>query len=108
MDDCRAGHRQGSGRRANSCPSEEEMSVNKSVLRNIGVVGIAGVGAALLLAGGTGPALATTTAPPPAGASLITLGGPGDQTDPHVSGNLVAYTDFAGGNGQIVVHDLAT
>jgi hypothetical protein len=81
--------------------------------RVIGVVGVAGVGAALLLAGGTASARATTAAPPPAGASLITLGGhPGEEIDPHVSGNLVAYTSFPddepGQSGQIVVHDLAT
>lgn len=76
--------------------------------RGIGVAGVAGVGAALLLAVGTAAARATTTAPPPAAPSLITLGGPGDQVDPHVSGNLVAYTNFASGNGQVTVHDLAT
>lgn len=76
--------------------------------RVIGVAGIAGVGAALLLAVGTAAAQATTTAPVPAGASLVTLGGPGDQTDPHVSGNLVAYTNEVNGGSDVVVHNLTT
>jgi hypothetical protein len=76
--------------------------------RTVAVVGTAGVGAALLLSVGTVPAGATTTAPVPAGATIVTLGGPGDQTDPHVSGNLVAYTNEVSGSSDVVVHDLAT
>jgi hypothetical protein len=34
--------------------------------------------------------------------------GPGDQTDPHVSGNLVAYTDYGTGVGRIGYRDFAT
>ena len=86
------------------------MSVKNSVLRRVALTGTVAVGAGLLLAAGTTAAQATTTAPPPAGASLITLGGAGDQVDSHVSGNLVTYTDFSGqgGNGRIHVLDLAT
>jgi hypothetical protein len=75
--------------------------------RVIAVIGIAGVGAAMLLVVGTVPAGATTTAPLPAGATTVTLGGTGDQTDPHVSGDLVAYASEVAGNSQVVVHDLA-
>ena len=33
---------------------------------------------------------------------------PGDQTDPHISGNLVSYTDFGFGAGTIRYYDLLT
>ena len=33
---------------------------------------------------------------------------PGDQTDPHISGNLVSYTDFGFGAGTVRYYDLLT
>ena len=35
-----------------------------------------------------------TVKPTPAGQFIVVGNGPGDQTDPHVSGNLVSYTNF--------------
>lgn len=40
------------------------------------------------------------------GISKLVNGGPGDQTDPHVSGSLVAYTSESGGQSEIRYHDL--
>lgn len=39
------------------------------------------------------------------GAVIVVDNGPGDQTDPHVSGNLAAYTDLNPGSGRIRVFD---
>lgn len=44
----------------------------------------------------------------PAGTRVTVNGGAGDQTDPHISGNLVTYTDFSVSPSQIRYHDLAT
>ncbi|GEL68358.1 hypothetical protein [Myxococcus virescens] len=38
----------------------------------------------------------------------VVAGGPGDQTDPHVSGPLVAYTNESRGTSEIRYHDLRT
>ncbi|NTX38739.1 hypothetical protein HUA78_30260 [Myxococcus sp. CA033] len=42
------------------------------------------------------------------GSAKLVNGGPGDQTDPHVSGALVAYTSESGGTSEIRYHDLAS
>ena len=48
--------------------------------------------------------------PTPAGTSFVVNNGPGDQTNPHVSGNLVTYTDTATVPGSTVIryYDIAT
>ena len=64
-------------------------------------------------------ALSSLAGPPPAGAataSIATLNGtpvtvnngPGDQTDPHVSGDWVTYTDNSAGSYQVHYDNLAT
>lgn len=53
-------------------------------------------------------AVSPTTGPSITGTTSVVNNGPGDQTDPHVSGNLVAYTDFGSGAGQIRYQDLST
>jgi hypothetical protein len=54
------------------------------------------------------PALAQLEARPINGTAKVVNGGPGDQTDPHVSGALVAYTNEASGRSEIRYHDLVT
>lgn len=39
------------------------------------------------------------------GTITVVDNGPGDQTDPHVSGNVAVYNDFAAGSGRIRVFD---
>ena len=51
-------------------------------------------------------ALAQTYGPPLVGQVVPVNTGPGDQTDPHVSGGLVAYTSEEAGFSQIRYHDL--
>lgn len=46
--------------------------------------------------------------PPINGTRRVVNGGPGDQTDPHVSGALVAYTNEGRGTSEIRYHDLET
>ncbi|AKQ65542.1 Cell surface protein [Myxococcus hansupus] len=54
-------------------------------------------------------ALATTPAPRTLTGTLhVVAGGPGDQTDPHVSGPWVAYTNESRGTSEIRYHDLRT
>src|SRR4051812_47288588 len=54
------------------------------------------------------PALATTTGTP-SGLVISTVNaGPGDQSDPHISGSLVTYTSLVNGTAGIRYHDLAT
>jgi Tol biopolymer transport system component len=53
------------------------------------------------------PARAATAAIPTLTGTLVTVNnGPGDQTDPHVSGNWVSYTDNSAGFYQVPYHDL--
>lgn len=52
--------------------------------------------------------LAQTLGGPLIGKHAVVNNGPGDQTDPHVSGALVAYTSEVGGGSEIRYHDLAT
>ena len=46
--------------------------------------------------------------PPLTGTKKVVNGSPGDQTDPHVSGTLVAYTNEGRGTSEIRYHDLVT
>lgn len=55
-----------------------------------------------------GPASALTAAPSPASTTVTVRSGPDNQTDPHVSGSLVSYTNFRGSTGEIRYQDLAT
>ena len=64
------------------------------------------VGFLALLA--AGPALGQTFEPPPPGQEYTVNGAPGNQTGPHVSGDLVSYSDESSGGSQIRYHDLAT
>jgi hypothetical protein len=64
---------------------------------------------------GVVPALALAATPlvPAAGgpvtaSSVLINGSSGDQNDPHVSGNLAAYTDTSSGAGQIRYYDFST
>jgi hypothetical protein len=43
-----------------------------------------------------------------AGAPILINTSPGNQTDPHVSGDVAAYTDESGGSGVIRYHDFLT
>jgi len=52
------------------------------------------------------PAFAQRDARSINGTAQVVNGGPGDQTDPHVSGVLVAYTNEVGGTSEIRYHDL--
>jgi len=55
------------------------------------------------------PALSSAAAAPSlAGTLQVVNSSPGDQTDPHVSGSLVAYTNESGGSSEIRYHDLTT
>lgn len=53
-------------------------------------------------------ASAVTNEPPPVISTITVRGGPGNQTDPHVSGNLVSYTSFPNVSGEIRYQNLAT
>jgi hypothetical protein len=50
----------------------------------------------------------TAPAPPLLGATTLVNGGIGDQTDPHVSGDWVAYTSAVSGNAEIRFQNLYT
>lgn len=54
------------------------------------------------------PAYAQTEVRTLSGVTKLVNGGPGDQTDPHVSGALVAYTSEVRGTSEIRYHDLVT
>ncbi|MFP2932923.1 TolB family protein [Pyxidicoccus sp. 3LG] len=54
------------------------------------------------------PAFAQVTARPITGTRRVINNGPGDQTDPHISGALVAYTNESRGRSEIRYHDLVT
>ncbi|AKF82308.1 hypothetical protein MFUL124B02_27020 [Myxococcus fulvus 124B02] len=57
------------------------------------------------------PALAPAATPEVgtlSGFAKVVNDGPGDQTDPHVSGALVAYTNESGGRSEIRYHDLVS
>jgi Tol biopolymer transport system component len=75
-------------------------------------VAVAAVVATSLAAGLTLAAAAGAAVPVGYPAPPMTLGpvdaSSGDQVDPHISGSLVAYTDFSSGNGVIRYADLAT
>ena len=63
----------------------------------------------IMLAGGRpGIAHSQDSWPPIDGTLTVVDNGPGDQTDPHVSGDLVAYTAAVEGGAQIGYHDLRT
>jgi len=49
-----------------------------------------------------------TFKPTPTGQLVVVNNGPADQTDPHVSGNLVVYSNSNGANSTIHYFDLAT
>lgn len=55
-------------------------------------------------------ASAATVVPAPSGTLFVVNNGPGDQTNPHVGGNLVSYTDTATVPGSTVIryHNLVT
>jgi Bacterial Ig-like domain (group 3) len=57
---------------------------------------------------GPSPARAASTAAALNGYLTTVNNGPGDQTDPHVSGDWVSYTDNSTGNYQVHYEDLAT
>jgi hypothetical protein len=46
--------------------------------------------------------------PPPTGTTTVVNNGPGDHSDPHVSGNLVSYSNSDGTNFTMRYHDLST
>ncbi|XXF80762.1 hypothetical protein P2318_13695 [Myxococcaceae bacterium GXIMD 01537] len=52
--------------------------------------------------------VAQTLGAPLVGKPVVVNGSPGDQTDPHVSGALVAYTSESSGKSEIRYHDLDT
>lgn len=54
------------------------------------------------------PAGAYTTAPTPAVTTTTVASGAGNQTDPHISGNLASYSNFVGTAAEIRYQDLAT
>jgi hypothetical protein len=67
------------------------------------------LGLVVALSGGTSPAQAHTAdaAVPLASESVLIAGGPGNQTDPHISGSLVTWTDISGTESRISYADLA-
>jgi hypothetical protein len=74
-----------------------------------------GLGSMVLLVAGfiCAPAVAQVSVTPtlkltPAGQLIVVNNGPGDQSDPHVSGNLVVYSYAEGTNSTIHYFDLAT
>jgi len=62
--------------------------------------------AALCLGSAARPA--TGAAPPPSPAWFTVDNGPGDQTDPHISGSTVTYTSQVNGGSAVAVYDIAT
>jgi hypothetical protein len=66
--------------------------------------------AALVLVASPASAGAVTIGTLPPSTTQVVNNGPGNQTDPHVSGDLVSYTSEVGGtnNTEIRYHDLAT
>jgi hypothetical protein len=52
--------------------------------------------------------LAQTLGTPLVGTASVVNNGPGDQTDPHISGAVVAYTNETDGSSEIRFHDLET
>src|SRR5689334_22214725 len=77
--------------------------------RALSAVAAAALLAALSALAGALPAqAATASVATPNGASVTVNNGPGDQTDPHVSGDWVTYTDNAAGFYQVHYHNLAT
>ena len=52
-------------------------------------------------------ALATTTGTTPPLSTVTVNNGPGDQSDPHLSGSLVTYTSAVSGDSEVRYHDLA-
>jgi Tol biopolymer transport system component len=68
------------------------------------VLALAGLAVAALPAPA---ALATTTGTTPPLSTVTVNNGPGDQSDPHLSGSLVTYTSALSGDSEIRYHDLA-
>lgn len=57
----------------------------------------------------TSPAVTTGVAlDPPEATTSVVNDGPGDQTDPHVSGDWIAYTEELYGDSRVRVHEVAT
>ncbi|MDT4934117.1 MAG: hypothetical protein QOK11_2009 [Pseudonocardiales bacterium] len=79
-----------------------------SVSRRFRALGVAGL-AVLALGFGLRPARATTEGAL-AGTVVPVATAAGDQTDPHVSGAWIVYTDFSAGSssGRIHYHNLVT
>ena len=79
-------------------------TTSAKLFRTLGVAGLA----VLALGVGPQPAQATTEGTL-AGTEVPVATGAGDQTDPHVSGDWIVYTDFSGSNGgRIRYHNLVT
>ena len=78
--------------------------------RSLPVAAAAALLAAMSGVAGQLPARAATAAIPttPSGTYFTINNGPGDQTDPHVSGDWVSYTDNSAGYYQVRYHNLAT
>jgi Bacterial Ig-like domain (group 3) len=77
--------------------------------RWLAVAAAACVLAAMSSLAGLSPARAAAAAIPTLNGALVTVNnGSGDQTDPHVSGDWVSYTDNSTGNYQVLYHNLAT
>ncbi|PZR80441.1 MAG: hypothetical protein DLM65_08025 [Candidatus Aeolococcus gillhamiae] len=74
--------------------------------RRLLVAGVASL--ALVAIPSAAGALTPDVKPTPPGTAVAIKTGPGDQTEPHVSGNLVSYTDLSVIPSQIRYHDLAT
>jgi hypothetical protein len=68
------------------------------------MLALAGLAAAVLAAPA---ALATTTGTTPPLSTITVNNGPGDQSDPHLSGSLVTYISALSGDSEIRYHDLA-
>src|SRR5689334_7960183 len=77
--------------------------------RALSAVAAAALLAALSALAGALPAqAATASVATPNGAPVTVNNGPGDQTDPHVSGDWVTYTDNSTGGYQVHYYNLAT
>jgi hypothetical protein len=61
-----------------------------------------------VLALGASAARATTAGPTPPLTAATVNNGPGDQSDPHISGSVVSYTSAVSGESEIRHHDLVT
>src|SRR5690242_14469083 len=101
--------RSGAGRLAGRVPRPAQARPGKAVQ----VRAMVTVAAAVLLAAVAGvagplPARAAAAVPALTGTPFTVNNGPGDQTDPHVSGNWVTYTDNSTGGYQVHVYNLAT